>query len=282
MNDKLKYIRTIDFCGLKIGSESDFNYNSKPVFALNIPIFNFDDNFKIVKDFFNNQTIEEIIEKSNFSNCDILSLTFNIDDFLQVKKACEILKEYLPLITKPLMIRGSGNDEIDKILLPELIKNLDRVCIVATINEKNYKEIVPLTVKNGHIISIRTPIDINLAKEMNILVSDMGQSLNKILIDSDIGGLGYGLDFGYSIMEKIKLEGFNGDEYLNMPLISFAGEESLKTKEAKADTYSNSFGKLDKRALMFEIAATTAVIAAGANIVVVNHPDTINVLKGIK
>ncbi len=63
---------------------------------------------------------------------------------------------------------------------------------------------MPPVVKGGHILAIRTPIDINLAKEMNILTSDMGLSLDKILIDTDMGGLGYGLEYGYSIMERIK------------------------------------------------------------------------------
>ena len=66
---------------------------------------------------------------------------------------------------------------------------------------------------------------------MNILTSDMGLGLDRILTDTDIGGLGYGFEYGYSIMEKIKLEGKNGDKFLNVPLISFAAEETAKTKE---------------------------------------------------
>src|SRR5699024_10655251 len=144
--------------------------------------------------------------------------------------------------------RGSGNDSIDKILLPELIKILDRETIIAHANENTYKDIIPLTANEGHVVVLRSPIDINLAKEINILAADLGQSLDKILIDTDIGGLGYGLEYGYSIMEKIKLEGLGGDDYLNMPMISFAAEESLKTKEAKSDTFSQSWGNLQTRA----------------------------------
>ena len=94
---------------------------------------------------------------------------------------------------------------------------------------------------------------------MNILTHDLGLSLDNIIIDTDIGGLGYGLEYGYSIMEKIRQE--KDDEYLNLPLISFAAEETLKTKEAKSDCFSKSYGELSQRAIMYEITATSAVLA---------------------
>lgn len=77
------------------------------------------------------------------------------------------------------MLIGSGDDEIDIKLLPELMKLLDRECIIGIANEKNYKQIVPDVIKGNHTLIIRTPIDINLAKEMNILTSDMGLPLVK-------------------------------------------------------------------------------------------------------
>ena len=142
-------------------------------------------------------------------DCDILGLKFTED----IEKGIEAFKKLLPCIDKPLMLIGSGDDEIDIKLLPELMKLLNRECIIGIANEKNYKQIVPDVIKGNHTLIIRTPIDINLAKEMNILTSDMGLPLDKILIDTDIGGLGYGFEYGYSIMEKIKLEGKSGDKY---------------------------------------------------------------------
>ena len=209
---------------------------------------------------------------------DIICLTFDIESVDEIEKACEKLKELLPHIQKPLMIRGSSDDMIDKKLIPELIKYLDKPSIIATVNENNYKEIVPFSSKGGHTISVRTPIDINLAKEMNILTAELGQPLDKILIDSDIGGLGYGLDYGYSMIEKIKLE---DEKYLNLPIISFVSEESLKTKEAKSNELPPTYGKQENRAIMFEITSVSSVIAAGADYVVVNYPETIKILKGV-
>lgn len=198
-------------------------------------------------------------------DCDIMGLKFT-EDILGGKTA---LKKYLPLIKKPLMISGTGNDSVDRELLPELIKVLDRECIIAYSDENTYKDIVPLVIQGGHKLVIRTPIDINLAKEMNILTSDLGLPLDKIIIDTDIGGLGYGLEYGYSIMEKIKLEGKSGDKYLDMPLISFAAEETAKTKEAKDESL----------AMFLEIASASAVKAAGADYIVITKPDAVSAMR---
>lgn len=238
-------------------------YNLKPLFALNFYVF------KTGLMYCAKVQPEDI-------KCDILCLTYNCETNKQIDICVEHIKNLLPKITSPLIIRGCGNDDIDNILLPELIKILDRESIIATVTERNYQKIVPLTAKFGHWISIRTPIDINLAKEMNILASELGQPLNKILIDSDIGGLGYGLDYGYSMIEKIRLE---NEKYLNLPIISFAPEESLKTKEARSSELPSEFGKLDDRATDIEIASAAAVVAAGANVVVMNSQIALNTMK---
>lgn len=295
-----KFIRKIDFQGVSIGGEDDF-LKSKPVLALELNIFDFEASSHIVKDWFNDIRAQRskdskedlqltahcslLIQIAQEIDCDILALKFNIPESEldeNVKKATELLKTLLPHIKKPLLIRGVNNKSTDVKLLPALIEVLDREAIIAFADENTYKEIVPSVVKGGHLLAIRTPIDINLAKEMNILTSDMGLSLDKILIDTDMGGLGYGLEYGYSIMERIKLAALdetNGDKMLNMPLIAFAGEEALKAKETKSDTFPKNFGDFKERSIMYEITTASAVIAAGANLIVLEHPESIETLK---
>src|SRR5574344_12667 len=273
-------IREINFQGLKIGGERDFSLS--PLFVLEINAFNFGVSSHIVKDFFKDEkSIKDVVLKAQNNKCDILALKFNVEDDFQenIEKSKEILKSLLPIIKKPLMVIGSGNKAIDVKLLPEIIDVLDRECIISYIEENTYKEILPKIVNGGHIAVIRTPIDINLAKEMNILSSDMGLDLNRILIDTDMGGLGYGLEYGYSIMERIKLAAFDGDDMLNMPLIAFVGEEALKTKETKSDNFDENYGDFKLRSKMFEITTASAVIAAGANLIVVQNPESIEILK---
>lgn len=291
-------IREINFQGLKIGGEgvNDILSTSRPpVFALELNIFDFDASSHIVKDYYEDakssrhceegQSPDAAIQKIDIAQqtaCDILALKFNIPEENldeQIKKTQGLLKELLPHIKKPLLVRGVNNKSVDIKLLPALMEVLERECIIAFADENTYKDIVPSVVKGGHILAIRTPIDINLAKEMNILTSDMGLSLDKILIDTDMGGLGYGLEYGYSIMERIKLAAFEGDKMLNMPLIAFAGEEALKAKETKSDTFDKSYGDFKERSLMFEITTASSIIAAGANLIVLEHPESIKTLK---
>lgn len=284
-------IRTVYLDDLKIGSDSSFHFlrenenNSKPLYALELNIFDPKSAPQVVQNAFK-EVLDcpvKMIKKAQETPCDILGLKFNIDENKEnIQPAKELLKSLLPHITKPLMIRGINNAEIDSELLPELISVLDRQVIVAFVDEKSYKNIVPAVIKGCHILVIRTPIDINLAKEMNILTTEMGMPADKILIDTDMGGLGYGLEYGYSIMERIKLAGFEGDKMLNMPIIAFAGEETLKTKEAKTDEFSDSWGELNQRATMLEITAGSAISAAGANIVVLNLPTSVETLKGVQ
>ena len=207
------------------------------------------------------KSAEKIIE----TDCDIIGLKIEED------ADKEVIKRLLPRIKKPVMLRGTDDDTIDKELMPEFIELLDKESIIAYVNENTYKSILPSVIKGGHKLVIRTPIDINLAKEMNILCSDAGQPLDKIIIDTDIGGLGYGFEYGYSIMEKIKLEGEN-DKYLNMPLISFAAEETAKTKEARDE----------KLAVFLEISSASGVKAAGADYIVLTKPEALKTMKELE
>ena len=208
------------------------------------------------------ETVKYILCEDD-KDCDILCLKFD-----NAEGASEKLKEILPHVDKPLMIRGCGVDGIDAVLLPELMNVLDRPCIIGIVNENNYKSIIPPAVRGGHTVIIRTPIDINLAKEMNILASELG--LENVIIDTDIGGLGYGFEYGYSIMEKIGLE---DDKYLNKPMISFAVEETMKTKEARENA---------QNALFMEIAAASAVKAAGASYIVMHSKEALKAMKGLE
>ena len=275
-------------------SKKGFPLNSK--YILELPIFNPENGFPFLREYKQCACAEnpkpqtavsesagaahlalEIVQKYS---PDILGLKFNVESRNEISKALKILDEISPQIPLPLMIRGSGNDEIDRELLPELAKAVSQTSIIASANENTYKDIIPYT-KERHYVVLKSPIDINLAKELNILSSELGQPLDKIIIDTDIGGLGYGFEYGYSIIEKIKQEA-QKDKYLDMPVISFAGEEALKTKEAKSEDFSKSWGQLKERKILLEITAASAVRAAGANLIAVNLPETFITLKGLR
>lgn len=255
--------------------------NSK-LFALKLNIFNPEENFEITKNYFKTENPSDLVINAQKTDCDILALRFNIKNEDEISEAVKLLKTLLTDIYKPLMICGCGTDLTDRQLLPQLAAALDRQnCIISFIQENTYKSILPSVIEGNHYAVLKTPIDINLVKELNILCSDRGLDKSKIIMDTDIGGLGYGFEYGYSIMEKVRLEGEKGDEFLDLPLISDASSESLKTKEAKSDKFSQSWGNLETRAAMIELSAVSGVLSAGANIVLMANPDNISVLKGL-
>lgn len=233
------------------------------------------------------ETLEQALEKAQNSDADMVCVKFNISrENLEneLENVKEFLKNTVSKVKKSLILRGANNNEIDIKLVPLLAKYAPKECVIAFADENTYETIVPEAAKRAHTLVLRTPIDINLAKELNILSIDKGMNADKILIDPDMGGLGYGLDYGYSIIEKIKQaangENQNSDKMLDMPIIAFIGEESYRAKEAKSETFGVSWGGYEKRAVMWEIAGASAILSAGADIVVLWHPDSVKSLKG--
>ncbi len=209
--------------------------------------------------------------------CDILGFRFTSDE-IDLDIINNISEKFSD---KKLLFIGTGDDVTDKILIPKIADNIGiKGCIFGNINDKTYKDILPAIIKGKHYAILKTPIDINLAKELNILSVEMDLPPEKIIMNTDIGGLGYGYEYGFSIMEKIKPER-EKDKYLSFPLFSDASSEALKTKEAKFDDFPSSWGNLRQRARMIELSACAGVIAAGANIITVNFPENIKILKGL-
>ena len=101
--------------------------------------------------------------------------------------------------------------------------------------DKNYRTIVAAALGNGHAVIAQTPIDVNLAKQLNILISDMGLPLERVLMDPNTGALGYGLEYTYSVMERLRLAALMGDTMTQQPMICTVGEEAWRQKEGRAD-----------------------------------------------
>ena len=99
--------------------------------------------------------------------------------------------------------------------------------------DKNYRTIVAAAMANDHLVVARTAMDVNLAKQLNILISDMGLPLNRIIMDPTTGALGYGFEYGYSVMERLRLAALQGDGMTQLPMMVTPGEECWKTKESK-------------------------------------------------
>lgn len=148
--------------------------------------------------------------------------------------------------------------------------------------DKNYRTIAAVAIADGHAVIAKTPIDINLAKQLNILLSDVGVPADSIIMDPTTGALGYGLEYSYSVMERLKLAALTGDSMTQMPMICTVGEESWRQKESKfVSGLPATWGEHEHRSVAWEILTATVLLNAGANIIVLRHPRTIEVVKGI-
>lgn len=222
--------------------------------------------------------LEDALSAKN-NNADMLSYKINVEKidnkekFLneQTESISQIIKETnLPVIISTL---STTENKLDIIM--HLAKTIQSPLIFAGIEESNYKEIIPNLIDTKHLIIARTPIDINLTKELNILIRDMGFSLDRLIIDPTAAALGYGLDYAYSIIERIKFAALNGDTTLNLPIISMCAEEVYRAKETKSNDFPESWGHLKDRALIWELTTASAFISAGANIVTLANPKSI-------
>jgi acetyl-CoA decarbonylase/synthase, CODH/ACS complex subunit delta len=130
------------------------------------------------------------------------------------------------------------------------------------------------------LVVARSPIDVNLAKQLNILISDMRLDLNRILMDPTTGSLGYGLEYTYSVLERLKLAALMGDGMTQQPTIVTVGYEAWRTKETRVNEgVPAEWGDWGRRARLWETMTATALIEAGADVVVLRHPDAVPVMK---
>lgn len=275
---------TLDILGVKLQRKEDVLRVQKPAVALEI-LLKIKENFPdILKDYWGKDVVlnpvkwfEHAQKKAQDIGAEFLSVYFNIEDADEIENVKKIAAQIVKIAKMPLIIRGCGQKQLDEELLCAIAPLINKKSIIACAQDTNYKKIVEKTI--GHFLVLRTPIDINLTKELNILSMEEGLLHQNILIDPDMGAVGYGLDYGYSIIERTKIAADEGDSVLDAPVIVFAGEESFKAKEAKSADFGASWGDLKTRSVCWEVTTATALVCAGADIVVLWHPDSISALK---
>jgi len=148
--------------------------------------------------------------------------------------------------------------------------------------DKNYRTIVAAALAHGQLVVARSPIDVNLAKQLNILISDMRMELDRVLMDPTTGALGYGLEYTYSVMERLRLAALTGDGVLQQPLIVTVGYEAWRAKETRvSEGVPEAWGDWEQRSLNWEMTTAVALLEAGADILVLRHPESVAVTQNV-
>ena len=195
--------------------------------------------------------------------------------------AVKAVKAVLAASGLPLAVFGPGQAEKDnELIVPVAEATKGERLLLGICEDKNYRTIVATALANGHLVSARSPMDVNLAKQLNILIPDMGLPNDRIIMDPTVGALGYGIEYGYSVMERLRMAALQGDSMTQFPMLVTVGFEAWKAKEAKVGQgVPEAWGDWQQRGIDWEIGTAMALVESGANIVVLRHPESVKRVK---
>ena len=199
------------------------------------------------------------------------------------EEAVDAVTKVKEAVAVPLIVWCSGDDEKDNKVMPKVSQALaGENCLLGAASEDNYKTITAVCIADNHNLIALSPLDINIAKQVNILVTDMDFPLERIVMFPTTGALGYGLEYAYSIQERSRLAALAGDKMMQPPIICDAGYESWRAKEAKTpDADAPGWGPQADRGAMWETITAVTLLQAGADILRMRHPRAVQEAKKV-
>ncbi|HWR05462.1 CO dehydrogenase/acetyl-CoA synthase subunit delta [Sporomusa sp.] len=197
------------------------------------------------------------------------------------EQLANVVKDVLAAVGVPLIVTGCGIDEKDNAIMPVIAEAAaGENLLLGLAKHDNYKSIAAAALVHNHKVLTLGTVDINMCKQLQILITELGLPADNILMDPGTCALGYGMDYTYSIMERGRLDALNGDERLAMPVVCNVGHEAWRAKEAiAAEEDFPDWGNQAKRAILWEALTATTLLQAGANIMVMRHPEAIRLFK---
>jgi acetyl-CoA decarbonylase/synthase complex subunit delta len=187
--------------------------------------------------------------------------------------AVRLIKDILQIVDVPLIITGHNHfDKANEVMKTVAQTFAGENLLLNWVEQDNYRTIAGTAVAYGHTLVAQSPIDVNIGKQLNILLTNMDVKTERIIMDPMTGAMGYGVEYTYSVMERIRLTALNGDKMLAAPMIVTPGQECAKIKELRAtEEVFPAWGALEKRAVLWEL--TTAVN------LIMYHPEAAMALK---
>lgn len=197
-------------------------------------------------------------------------------------EAAQVVKKVADTITVPLIVWGTANHEKDT----EVLRLVAEVCqdkrlVIGPVEEGDHKKIGASAIAYQHTVAASTPIDINLAKQLNILLGNLGVPDDLLIIDPTVSGIGYGIEYCYSVMERMRMAGLaQQDDKLQFPIICNVAKEVWKTKEVHIPAEEDpTLGDAKKRGVLLEAMSAMILLLAGGDVVVMRHPEAIRLIQ---
>lgn len=197
------------------------------------------------------------------------------------EEAAKVVESVLKAVGVPIIVTGPSNyDKMNEVMKQIASAFTGENLLLNWAETDNYKTLTAAAMGYGHCVVAQTPIDVNMAKQLNILMTNMGIAPEKIVIDALTGAIGYGIEYTYSVMERIRTAAFTGDAMLAMPMLGTPGSEVAKTKESKAPEQAFPlWGSAEKRGPLLEIATAMSLLNAGADLLIMYHPVAAKTIK---
>ncbi len=198
-------------------------------------------------------------------------------------EVADVVTKVVDAVDVPVVVWGVANHEKDvEVMRLVAEKSIGKRLALSPVEEGDYKQIGAACLGYKHVVVASSPIDVNLAKQLNILLGNLGVVSQDILIDPTTGGLGYGLEYTYSVIERIMQAALTQeDEKLQQPIIANVGNEVWKSKEANLSAEdAPELGDPEKRGVLMESIAAVDLLLAGADIVILRHPKSVKLVKG--
>lgn len=192
--------------------------------------------------------------------------------------AAKTVKDVLAAIDVPLIILGSNNAEKDAQVLRAACEAASgKNCLIGKAQEANYKTIVATAMATGHKVIAMSDLDVNLAKQLNILITQMGFDKEKIVTDPMSSALGYGIEYTYSVMERIRAAGLmQNDQTMAQPIVNDIGMYVWKAKETIAtEAEMPAWGPVTDRSVGWELTTAAGLLMSGSNLLIMRHPKAI-------
>jgi acetyl-CoA decarbonylase/synthase complex subunit delta len=199
-----------------------------------------------------------------------------------VEDVVAVVKNVVDAMDIPLIMWGCGNDEKDAALLRRVVEICEGKNVsIGPLAEKNYKQIGAMAIGYSQVVIASTPIDVNLAKQLNILLGNLGVQDEKIIVDPTTGGLGYGLEYSYSVIERDRMAALTQEDVkLQYPIVCNLAHEVWKTRETRLKRDDDpKLGDEKKRSILMESITAMSLLIAGADIVIMRHPEGVALVK---
>lgn len=198
-------------------------------------------------------------------------------------QAAKTVAQVLEATDLPLIVVGPDVAEKDNEVIVAVAEAArGQRLALGTVTDKNYRTIVATAMASGHAVVAQAPMDMNLSKQLNILCCDVGLPKDSLIMDPTTGALGYGMEYAISVFERLRLAALQGDTMTAMPILCHAGYESWRQKEAKAvEGVPAAWGDQKLRALLWEQMTSLTLLQSGAEIVVLRHPRSMEVVRGV-